>query len=122
MATVVDFTIIKDRLDEERSALTRDIRRLEEITEELRSDRSGGNGGVSNHMAEGASSTYDQERNLALIGNMRRTVEAIDAALKRLAAGTYGQCEACGTPIDRARLEALPYASRCVRCQTRLEG
>ena len=122
MATVVDFTNIKNRLDSEREALMRDVLRLEEITEELRSDRGGGDGGVSNHLAEGASSTYDQERNLALIGNLRRTVEAIDTALKRLAAGTYGQCEACGTPIDRARLEALPYAARCVKCQTRLEG
>ncbi len=122
MATVVDFTNIKDRLKKERAALLRYIRRLEEISEEIRSDRGGGNGSVSNHMAEDASSTYDQERNLALLGNLRRTVESIDLALKRLAAGTYGQCEACGVPIDRARLEALPYASRCVRCQTRLEG
>lgn len=122
MATVLDTTTIEDRLKRERAGLVRDIRRLEAITEEIRVDRGGGNGGIGNHMAEGASSTFDQERNLALIGNLRRTVESIDAALKRLAAGTYGQCEACGTPIDRARLEALPYASRCVKCQTRLEG
>lgn len=122
MATVLDATTIENRLKRERAGLMRDIGILEEITEKLRSDRGGGDGGISNHMAEGASSTYDQERNLALISNLRRTVESIDAALKRLAAGTYGQCESCGAPIDRARLEALPYASRCVKCQTRLEG
>jgi len=122
MATTVDLNKIKKRLTDERAGLVQDIARLEEINEELGGERDGGNGGVSNHMAEGASSTFDHERNLALIGNLTRTLESVDAALKRLAAGTYGHCEACGNPIDRARLEALPYAARCVKCQSRLEG
>jgi len=106
---------------QERAELTQMILRLEEITEELRSDRSGGDGGVSNHLAEGASSTFDQERDLALLGNLRRTLEQVDAALRRLEAGTYGLCEVCGEPIDRARLETLPYAAQCLNCQRRLE-
>ncbi len=121
MATVVDYENVRRRLERERSELDRDIRRLEEITEKLRSDRGGGDGGISNHLAEGASSTFDQERNLALLGNLRRTLGLVEAALKRLDLGTYGFCEVCGEPIDRARLEALPYAAQCVRCQTRLE-
>ncbi len=122
MATVMDYENVRRRLERERGELDRDIRRLEEITEKLRSDRGGGDGGVSNHLAEGASSTFDQERNLALLGNLRRTFALVEAALKRLELGTYGFCEVCGEPIDRARLEALPYAAQCVRCQTRLEA
>jgi len=122
MAANVDLDKIKKRLKTERAGLLRDIARLEEINEEIGSERDGGNAGVGNHMAEGASSTFDHERNLALIGNLTRTLELVDAALKRLTSGTYGNCEVCGNPIDRARLEALPYASRCVKCQTRLEG
>lgn len=121
MATIVDYEDVRKRLERERGELDRDIRRLEEITEKLRSDRGGGDGGISNHLAEGASSTFDQERNLALLGNLRRTLGLVEAALKRLELGTYGFCEVCGEPIDRARLEALPYAAQCVRCQTRLE-
>lgn len=121
MATMVDYEDVRKRLERERGELDRDIRRLEEITEKLRSDRGGGDGGISNHLAEGASSTFDQERNLALLGNLRRTLGLVEAALKRLELGTYGFCEVCGEPIDRARLEALPYAAQCVRCQTRLE-
>ncbi len=116
-----DEQTIEGRLTRERAELKRTIRRLELLTEQLRSDRGGGDGGVSNHMAEGASSTFDQERNLALLGNLRRTLEQVEAALKRLSAGTYGLCEICGEPIDRARLEALPYAAQCVNCQRRLE-
>jgi len=121
MAATLDYQVLKERLVEERRGLARDIGRLEKITEGLRSNRGGGDGGVGNHMAEGASSTFDQERNLALVTNLRRTLELVEAALKRLEVGTYGLCEVCGGPIDRARLEALPYAAQCVTCQTRLE-
>ncbi len=45
----------------------------------------------------------------------------IDAALARIAAGTYGVCEDCGESIDRARLDAAPTAARCVDCQRKHE-
>ena len=45
----------------------------------------------------------------------------IDAALARIAAGTYGTCEDCAEPIDPARLEAAPTATRCVDCQRKHE-
>jgi DnaK suppressor protein len=121
MATTLDHETLKQSLIREQGELLRDIRGLERITEELRTDRSGGNGGISNHMAEGASSTFDQERNLALLKNLRRTMSLVEAALKRMDEGTYGICEICGKPIDRARLETLPYAAQCVICQSRLE-
>lgn len=38
----------------------------------------------------------------------------VNAALARLAAGTYGICARCGKPVDRARLEAEPAAATCV--------
>ena len=40
----------------------------------------------------------------------------VDAALKRIDQGTYGICDMCGEPIADKRLEALPYATRCVAC------
>jgi DnaK suppressor protein len=51
----------------------------------------------------------------------RREAEDIQAALERIEHGTFGNCEACGEPIDRARLDALPTARRCVSCQERSE-
>jgi DnaK suppressor protein len=42
-----------------------------------------------------------------------------DRALERLAAGSYGSCVACEAPIDRDRLEVLPAAALCMRCQHR---
>ncbi|HMN46359.1 MAG TPA: TraR/DksA family transcriptional regulator [Povalibacter sp.] len=45
-----------------------------------------------------------------------RELEAIDAALERIASGRFGVCTDCGQQIERARLEAVPYAVRCSRC------
>ncbi|MGV1009664.1 MAG: TraR/DksA family transcriptional regulator [Dermatophilaceae bacterium] len=41
----------------------------------------------------------------------------IDAALRRLDDGSYGMCERCGEPIRWERLDLLPMARLCGRCQ-----
>ena len=48
---------------------------------------------------------------------VRRVIEDIEAALDRLAAGDYGNCQDCGRPIPAERLDLLPYARCCVGCQ-----
>ena len=44
----------------------------------------------------------------------REHLADIDAALAKVAAGTYGLCEVCGEPIPDGRLEARPTARTCV--------
>jgi RNA polymerase-binding protein DksA len=48
-------------------------------------------------------------------------LRAIDAALLRVADGSYGVCEACDRPIDVKRLNLTPQALRCIDCQTIFE-
>ena len=48
-------------------------------------------------------------------------VEKINEALEKINEGTFGVCEACGDPIQPERLEALPYATRCIECQRKDE-
>ena len=45
----------------------------------------------------------------------------VEAALKRIAAGTYGECAECGADIEYQRLKAYPAALRCVECQSQHE-
>lgn len=40
-------------------------------------------------------------------------IRAIDAALVRIEAGTYGDCVTCGEPISQERLDILPYTPFC---------
>ena len=46
---------------------------------------------------------------------------AIDAALARIHAGTYGHCIDCDATIPEARLNAAPEAARCMGCQEQTE-
>lgn len=43
-------------------------------------------------------------------------LRAIDAALKRMTAGTYGICVRCGGPISPERLKIVPHAALCQEC------
>jgi DnaK suppressor protein len=54
---------------------------------------------------------------LAEITRDVQELRAIETALGRIGAGTYGRCVACGEPIDRERLEVQPTAERCIDCQ-----
>lgn len=47
----------------------------------------------------------------------RSELAQVDAALARLDSGREQSCEACGVPISRERLDAVPYATRCVTCE-----
>lgn len=49
-------------------------------------------------------------------------MKAIRHAIARLDAGHYGLCTSCGTPIDAARLEALPTATHCIACERERGG
>jgi DnaK suppressor protein len=63
------------------------------------------------------------ERALEFAIGERETAElaAIDAALARVEAGSYGQCTDCGVDIAEARLQASPEAPRCISCQEKQE-
>ena len=49
--------------------------------------------------------------------SMLLTIAEIDAALDRIADGTYGRCTHCGIGLPIERLEFRPYAAGCVACQ-----
>jgi DnaK suppressor protein len=49
-----------------------------------------------------------------VLSDVDRALGAIDAAMQRLDAGTYGICAACAEQIAAATLEVDPTASRCV--------
>ena len=50
-----------------------------------------------------------------------RELASIENALERMKGGSYGLCEHCGGKIPLARLQALPYATSCIRCQREAE-
>ena len=73
-------------------------------------------------MADVGTDAFEQELTLDLLGNEKKVLEQIDAALKRIEDGSYGRCEECGRNISKARLAAIPYAALCVRCAAKAEN
>ena len=67
-----------------------------------------------------SASGLDREMELSIGDNADHLLESIDAALARVSDGTYGNCERCGQAIAPDRLEALPWATKCIECK-RLE-
>jgi DnaK suppressor protein len=117
--THVDIDRFRTLLLEERRRVSAAIERfheqnsgsLEDETEEETYD---------NHLADSATATLNREIDYTLEENAEHVLQAIDEALKRIDAGTYGRCGRCGNPIAPERLEAIPYANRCIDCK-RLE-
>lgn len=52
----------------------------------------------------------------------RVVISEITGALNRLHAGSYGRCSRCGEQIASARLEAIPHAAACIRCQSHADA
>jgi RNA polymerase-binding transcription factor DksA len=90
----------------------------------LRGSGGEASGGISNaplHLADLATDHSEQEVSLGLLHNEQQVLNATLAALDRFDAGTFGRCERCGQQIPEERLQAMPYASRCVGCEHQAE-
>lgn len=101
-----------------RSFLKEEQARLEAVIAQIEAE-GGTNLGYGNHMADDASEAYEQAKDLALRQNSEKLLVQVKEALARFERGTYGICQQCRQEIDPARLEALPYANLCLRCQQR---
>jgi DnaK suppressor protein len=64
---------------------------------------------------------YEREKTWALVLRLQRKLESVERALRMAENGTYGICETCGNRIDPARLEILPEAALCLKCQREFE-
>lgn len=78
--------------------------------------------GYSTHQADDASFATDQAASVAIRRSIERQLYEVERALDRLEKGSYGLCRACKKQIDRARLNALPYARYCMDCASQHES
>ena len=71
--------------------------------------------------ADRATDEYDMGAALSLISSEQNAINEIDKALRRIRDGTYGICEATGTPIPPERLEAVPWTRFAREVEEKLE-
>jgi len=106
------------QLLELRQRLQSEVARIEDAIPEKMS-RPGENSHVPTHPADRDVAGLDED--LAVVQAGADTLQAIDSALQRLAAGVFGQCECCGKPIAPQRLDAVPYTPFCIDCARKME-
>lgn len=74
-----------------------------------------------NHPADLATDTFFREVDVGLTLGLNRRLGQIQRAQEKMDEGSYGRCDRCGRTIAEERLDALPEAIFCERCQTRME-
>ena len=72
-------------------------------------------------LGDQANAAYTREFFFELGNGDRRVLRDVVAALQKIEAGSFGNCERCGEPIADKRLEALPFARYCIDCQRLVE-
>ena len=102
--------VLVKRRDALRKALAGDL----SLLKELRAQASG-------DLVDAALDSVQDEISSQLAEVESRELARIEYALERMQSGHFGACEGCGTNIPMARLNALPYATYCIKCQREAE-
>lgn len=85
-------------------------------------DASGENSAYSSHMADVGTDNMEREKAFFFATKEGRFLYHLDQALERIESGTYGDCQECGEPIGKERLEAVPHARLCITCKSSEEN
>lgn len=80
-------------------------------------DQAGDLSSYSFHMADQGTDTMDREMAFTFASREGRYLHHLNEALERIENGTYGKCRSCGGEISKARLEAVPHATQCIKCK-----
>jgi DnaK suppressor protein len=106
----------------------KDYRRLVSLRDYLLSRQSGQvrdaadeQPAFSFHMADAGTDSFDRDLALSRISFEQDAVYEIEEALMRIRRGTYGVCELTGKPIERRRLEAIPWTRFSAAAEKQLE-
>ncbi|HEY4386241.1 MAG TPA: TraR/DksA family transcriptional regulator [Ktedonobacteraceae bacterium] len=115
----IDIREMKKRLEEKRAELIEHLGGLDlAYPTPVNSDEASEG---PQDFEEAAVDALEQEQEQAILVNERALLSEVDAALKRIEDGLYGKCVVDGVPIPEKRLEAIPWAARCVRHESELE-
>jgi DnaK suppressor protein len=102
--------VLIKRRDALRQALAGDLSLLQQLRRE------------SGDLIDAAIDTSYEDVSSQMVEVESRELVFIQQALARMDAGTYGRCESCNCLIAVARLQVLPYATMCIKCQRQAEN
>jgi DnaK suppressor protein len=115
----IDIQRMKERLEAKQAELQRSISNLTEAYPTPVDPIEASEG--PQDFEETAVDFLETQQEQSVMVNEQALLTEVQQALKRIEEGTYGRCVDCGQPIPEKRLEAIPWAARCVKDEERLE-
>lgn len=112
------FRPLLKKLQDRRNEITGQVNHLEtDLREEIADNQN-----IPGDLADHGSGELNQHLSVTLMENDRIELDRIEKAISLMQDGAYGQCEICGKSIPMSRLKAIPWAIKCISCQSRYEG
>ncbi len=105
---------MKKKLEEERQEIVTQLSEFRNDSRELDPE-------IAQDVGDKAESSYTKEFLLHLSEGERERLLLIDEALKKIEKSNYGECDSCGKPISKKRLNAIPWTPYCIECKEKLE-
>jgi DnaK suppressor protein len=102
--------VFRDKLLDRRESLLGQVQQAELYSRERDSE-------ATQDPADMAANAYTKELLVSMSDNDRQLLNLIDEALERMEDSGYGKCVRCGQALPEKRLDAVPWARHCVRCQ-----
>jgi DnaK suppressor protein len=102
--------VFRDKLLDLRESLVCQVQQSELYSRERDSE-------ATQDPADMAANAYTKELLVSMSDNDRQLLNLIDEALERMEDSGYGKCIRCGQALPEKRLDAVPWARHCVRCQ-----
>jgi len=112
---MADIAAAQSALEEERDKLMHQLDELGATNSgELRSDTL-----PHESFADAGAMTAERTELLGIAESLAIQLSEVNDALARIGEGSYGTCQGCGEPIEKARLEFRPQSLRCVDCKAK---
>ena len=116
--SAAELKAVRTEISGDLERLRRELALVEAEMDELISDSGEGAG---DDQADSGTKTFEREHEMSLVINARDMVLQTERALERIDSKTYGNCEECGSPIGKARLQVFPRATLCMICKQKEE-
>ena len=116
--TAAELKAIRADLAKDLIRLQQELATVEAEMDDLIADAGDGAG---DDQADSGTKTFEREHEMSLVINARDMVLQTERAIERIDSKSYGNCEDCGSPIGKARLQVFPRATLCMICKQKEE-
>jgi RNA polymerase-binding transcription factor DksA len=116
--TAAELKAVRAEISKDLERLRRELAVVESEMDELIQESGEGAG---DDQADAGTKTFEREHEMSLVINARDMVLQTERALERIDSKSYGNCEVCGAPIGKARLQVFPRATLCMLCKQKEE-